>query len=464
MVAAVVVLLNPYALAAAAVGVGAIELGLVKREDLAQAADTALRYSAELSLKAAPWVIAGLTGVKVHPLWRPSTITQMSNDAIPQAADVPAPTIPSTPAAPPPPDKGPGNWREALRRTIDRVSGPVSGAMEFVRNRWYLRWAPLPLSLAYAIGNATYVEHQQETERLALRKPVPDKLRELVKNSSPSLVDAITIVHNFAYDAALMQDIIPKMFRTAYTPDGTLVVVHALLETFSLHPAVSPEMKQAVLRLIEREFDGNAPETTIKRFAAQMAILKEDLATPNMLISVESTVVSGHVMQPGIANILSDMRDERNGLLAMAAEHDQWMHTLGLPNTILQQTHARVQAIDHRLNLEWGVVQSKLQDPERYMAAVTEGFKIMTQDFRQKNRSIMDMMEDGTSTGDSMESIVGLFWGMTVFKSPWSYLTSMLFMGVGSKVSESNTAVEQSRLHRPVKFCLPDYGTNCDTL
>lgn len=456
MVAPALVLLNPYTLGAAAAGASAVTFGLVKRETLVHAADEALRYSMDMTLKAAPWVIAGL--------WRPGTIIHMAEEAAPSATDAPAPSAPVQPAAPPPPHKGPGDWREAVRRAMDRVSGPVSGAMDYIRNRWYLRWAPLPLSLAYAIGHATYAEYEQETERQTFRKPVPDGLRALVKKASPSLSDSLTIVRTFPHDMDLMKDVIPKMFRTAYTPDGTLVVVHALLETFSIHPAVNPEMKQEVLRLIEREFIGRASETTVSRFAAQMTLVKEDLATPNMLFSMSDQVISGHVVQAGIANLLSDMRNERQALLAMAAEHDAWLHTLSLPETVLQQTHARVKAIEGRLNLEWGVVQTKLQDPERYMAAVTEGFKIMAQDFRQKNRSIMDSMEEGAVTGDSLESIAGLFWGMTVFQSPWSYLTSMVFMGVGSKVSQSNAAVEHSRTRRPIKFCLPDYGTNCDTL
>lgn len=471
MVAPAIALLNPYVLGAAAVGAGAVALGWVKREDADRLVQAALRESTALTLKAAPWLMATMTSARPQPLWRPDALP-MADESAPAVPDIaPAPTtVPPAPAAPQDPKdpQDPKGWRGVCRRAIDRVTAPITGAMAFIRARWYLRWAPLPLALGYSVGRAAYTDYVQEEERHALQTPVPEKLRTLVKQSTPTLADALTVVHLYAHDEALMRELIPKMFRTAFTPDGALILVHALLETLSLHPAVGPELKREYLQLIEAEFGilSKKEGTLVGRFAEQMVMAKEDLETPDTLIPVKDAAItiSGHVVRPGISNLLNDLRTEREAVLVMAHAHDRWVSDRGLPEATLTQTHARIAAIEKRLNLEWGVVQGKFRDPERYMSAVTEGFTIMAMDFRHKNRTVWEIMEEGGGDYDSPASIAGLLWGIAAFQSPGNFLTSLIFTGLGSKVADSNTAAEQSNLRRPIKFCLPDYGTNCDAL
>lgn len=448
MVAPALVLLNPYTLGAAAAGASAVTFGLVKRETLTHAADEALRYSMEMTLKAAPWVIAGL--------WRPGTIIHMAEDSAPPATDAPAPSAPATPASPqfePP---------QGLFQKLRRVLGT---AQKFVQGRWYLRWAPVPLGVAYAFGRVSWAHHVQEKNRADLAVPVPDGVRREVSATYPSLVRGIDIAHRYPHDEQLMVDLIPKLFSPTFTPDGALLVIHALLETLSLHPAVGSEKKRRYVEMMQAEF-----QKVIQKFARNMEVMELTgvLGNSEAIFSAGDITIQGRIVKPGMQDLIEEMRTEKKALQEMTAAHIQWVGSRDLPPHVMVQVSAREKTIDERLPLVWGGIQAKIGTPKIYMDAVQQSFEVMRNDFVMKNLDVWEAFEASANAPDaanSTGSMLGVFGAMVFLKPGWMLIIkSIPFMFAGSLIEGAHAAIERSSQRHPIKFCLPGYGTLCDIL
>lgn len=456
MVAPAIALLNPYVLGAAAVGFGAVALGLVKREDADRLAEAALHESTALTLKMAPWLIATMTGARPQPLWRPDALP-MATESAPVASDVvPTPTeAPPAPVAPKPP-KDP-LWHR-MREAIDTVQS-------FIRSRWYIRWAPVPLGIAGAFAYVVWVDHRRAGERKAMSQAVPAAIRSQVLTTYPAIAEGMAIVQRYADDDALMSALIPKLFSPVYTPDGALLVMHCLLETLSLHPAVNSVQKRAYVELVQMEF-----RQVVGRFANKMQVMESTkvLSHPESLFSAGDMMIQGHIVKPGMQDIIDEMRGEKDALKAMLRGHLTWLKTRHLSAHVMREADARLQVLDERMPLNWGSIQAKLGNPKVYMDSVQQSFEIMQSDFVMKNLDVREAFESSTNSPDaanSTGSMLGIFASILFLQPSWTLVfRSIPFMFAGSLIHGAHTAVEQSAIRHPIKFCLPGYGTLCDTL
>lgn len=389
--------------------------------------------------------------------WQPPTILNMADESVPEAPPIGniADTGTGTPSAPEPP-QDPSRWRNALRR--------ISDVQTFIRDRWYLRWAPVPLAMAYAAGHTALMASRQDSERQALRVPVPGEVYLKVQTGLFSPQEGIEIAQKYAYDQTLMLSLIPKQFESVFTPDGSLVLVHTLLETLSMHPAVDSKQKSLYFTAIEVAHK-KVEDQFMQHTLVEMA---DAVGNPELVFSAGDKIIQGHIMNNGVRGIIQPMRAEKEALQSIVATHVAWMEKRGLPAEIISQIQARIPTVDERLPLEWGRIQAKISTTKTYIDSVRLSFATMRDDFVMKNLDVWELFESKAMPNDATNSpgsMVGMLGASMILKPSWTIVFRAIpFMMAGSLVHSANEVGDEAFRRLPIKFCLPGYGSLCDIL
>lgn len=371
--------------------------------------------------------------------------------------------------------------RQALRhpfQTIRSLSEPLGRSGQWVKDKWYRRWAPVPLLMGAGLTRTYWVDRDLAKERKKLQVEPPSSLVETIKQTSPSWSEEIKIVQQYSHRQDLIQTVLPKMYAQVVTPEGALVLTHTLLETFSLSPVLDPAAKHAWDHFIEEQF-----ERALHHYGQWVLTLNLTgaAASPERVYEIQTedqtSYIRGYVVQPGIKDLIEEMRKEKEALLELMALHEVWTDHR-LREEVPEQHEAYMKVIRFRRKyvqkvyaIHWNEVQSRLNNLDQYLAKIQESFASMGIDFQMKNRDIWIHYAEHASlanliTNPSPGQFLG-WWGGTLFVQGSgfvSFLKAIPFGLAAGFVTSSYTAEALARQDLPIEMCLPSYGALCEQL
>ncbi|MBI4125071.1 MAG: hypothetical protein HY609_02780 [Deltaproteobacteria bacterium] len=371
--------------------------------------------------------------------------------------------------------------RQAMGHPVQTSRSLLQSAEKFgrwIQGRWYRRWAPVPLLMGAGLARTYWASKKLEQAMTERRVQPPKELAQKIKYNVPTWEEGIKILQEYSHQKEWVEELLPKMFARVVTPEGALVLSHILLETFSLSPVLDPAAKNEYGPVIEDQF-----KQAVRRYGRWVLTLNLTGATSSRERVYEiqegnqTTYIRGYVVEPGIKDLIEEMRGEKEALLALMDLHEAWVdYRLRSENperheAYLQVIRSRKGYVQKAYSLHWNEVQSKLNNLDQYLAKIQESFASMGIDFQMKNRDIwMHYVEHASLANLITNPSAGQFagwWGGTLFvrgSGFFSFLKAIPFGLAAGFVTSSYTAEELAGHYSPVRMCLPSYGALCEQL
>ncbi|MDP2600426.1 MAG: hypothetical protein Q8P84_06830 [Deltaproteobacteria bacterium] len=347
-------------------------------------------------------------------------------------------------------------------KTVGEITGK---GFSRIREKWYLRWAPVPLGIGYGVAKTVKTGWELEEKREAKATPVPETVLKSVQQDPVSLDTGMEWAQEYNHNSEMMEYLLPKLYNQVVTPEGALLLTHHLLESFSLSESLSMEKKVVYVSILEREFD-----RALNHFGQWVLTLGLTGAkeSEEALFQSGETVIRGYLVQPGIDDLMDEMRKEKEALQKMMHSHQNQMWLAGHPDAAAAKINYphRLEMLDRGIPLTWGGTQRKLDDLPFYLDTVKQSFSGMVADFQIKNPALwQSFAEHAGNWIGSKGGTLGYFGSSLFLKGGWSVMFKGIpFMIAGSLFEASYKAEEAASSRLPVQLCIPSYGTLCENL